>query len=48
MGDFPSPQQSEILKLIEGKVSIIPYFRRFSGSFKGESMILTVLLRRDS
>ncbi len=37
MGIFPSPQESEILQLIESKVSIFPYFRSFSGSFKGET-----------
>ena len=37
IGDFPSPQESEILQLIESKVSIFPYFRSFSGSFKGET-----------
>lgn len=36
IGKHPNAQQSQVLEWITGKVSIFPYFRHFSGSFKGE------------
>ena len=34
VGEHPTAQQIQVLRWIEGKVPIFPYFRHFKGSFK--------------
>lgn len=36
IGDNPRAKQKEVLGWIQKKASIFPYFKAFSGSFKGE------------
>ena len=37
VGEHPNPQQVQVLKWIREQVSIFPHFRRFAGTFKGQT-----------
>ena len=36
VGEQPTPRQEQVLKWIREKVSIFPYFQRYTGQFKGQ------------